>query len=43
MSYVDEFRNNVNKLMAERDAFDKVKKEEEQKAKAEKAAKKAKA
>jgi hypothetical protein len=37
MSYVDEFRNNVNKLMAERDAFDKVKKEEEKKAKAAKA------
>lgn len=36
MSYVDKFKSNVNKLLAEREAFDKV---QEAKAKEEKAAK----
>ena len=39
MKYVDKFRANVEKLVAERNAFDEVKKAEEKKAKAAKAAK----
>lgn len=42
MKYVDEFRSNVEKLVAERNAFDDAKKAEEKKAKEAKAAKAAK-
>ena len=42
MKYVDKFRSNVEKLVAEREAFDKVKEEADKKAKAEKKAKAAK-
>ncbi len=42
MSYVDKFRTNVDKLMAERNAFDEIKKAEEKKAKKAKKAKAAK-
>jgi len=42
MKYVDKFRANVEKLVAERNAFDEVKKAEEKKAKEAKAAKAAK-
>ena len=38
MKYVDKFRSNVEKLVAERNAFDDVKKAEEKKAKEAKAA-----
>jgi len=41
MKYVDQFRSNVEKLVAERNAFDEVKKAEEKKAKEAKAAAKA--
>ncbi len=39
MSYVDKFRTNVDKLMAERNAFDEMKKAEDKKAKEAKKAK----
>ncbi len=39
MNYVDKFRTNVDKLMAERNAFDEMKKAEEKKAKEAKKAK----
>ena len=39
MSYVDKFKTNIDKLVAERNAFDEIKKEKEKKAKEAKKAK----